>query len=81
IGDVVDGVSLGQIDDEIQDVVGSYVGMRGDTSAWQAARLGLALAELTRVLPTIRPVATQAYFQRLAELARQALASIAEGTT
>ena len=53
--------------------------MGAAVGAWRVARLGLALGEITRVLPDIRPPATQAYFAQVAALARAALAEIAAG--
>jgi hypothetical protein len=79
IGDRVGGTVLAELDDEVQDVTGSYSGMGAAVGAWRVARLGLALGEITRVLPDIRPPATQAYFAQVAALARAALAEIAAG--
>jgi hypothetical protein len=80
IGDRVAGMLLGELDDEVQDIVSSYMGMGmgEEVDALRVARLGLALAEITRVLPEIQPTATREYFQRLADLARAALAAIAD---
>lgn len=77
LGAWVNGVAIGDLDDEIQDVAGSYAGLRGKLGAWRAARLGLALAEVERILPGLEPAETRAYFERLAALARAALAEIA----
>jgi hypothetical protein len=77
IGARVHGVVLGAIDDEIQDVAGSYAGLGAVIDAERVARLGLALADLTRVLPEIEPAETRAYFERLEALARSALSAIA----
>lgn len=78
IGAVVDGVRIGDLDDEIQDVAGSYAGLRADLDAKRVARLGLALQTVTRLLPLLEPPATQRYFARLAALARSILAEIAD---
>ena len=77
IGSQVGGVRLGDLDDEIQDVAGSYAGLRQEVGAWRVARLGLALDQLGRILPSIEPPRTKAYFERLALLARAALGEIA----
>ncbi|HTE45249.1 MAG TPA: hypothetical protein VK636_08420 [Gemmatimonadaceae bacterium] len=77
IGASINGVLIGELDDEVQDVAGSYAGLGADVGAWRAARLGLALERITRVLPLIEPENTRAYFERLASLARSALAEIA----
>ena len=78
IGGQVAGIPLGELDDEIQDVAGSYAGFRAEIGAWRVARLGLALDQLGHILPAIEPAATKAYFERLALLARAALGEIAE---
>jgi hypothetical protein len=77
LGARVNGVAIGDLDDEIQDVAGSYAALRGKLGTWRAARLGLALAEVERILPRLEPAETVAYFERLAALARAALAEIA----
>ncbi|MBD0272727.1 MAG: hypothetical protein ICV73_12455 [Acetobacteraceae bacterium] len=77
IGDRVGGVALAELEDEIQDAAGGRAGLDAEVAARRAARLGLALAEVTRLLPDIQPAATRAYFARLADLARAALAEIA----
>ena len=77
LGAVIGGVRIGDLDDEIQDVAGSYAGLRRELGAWRVARLGLALAQVEQLLPVIEPSATKAYFERLAELARATLAEIA----
>ena len=78
IGGQVAGIPLGDLDDEIQDVAGSYAGLRQEIGAWRVARLGLALDRLDQILPSIEPATTKAYFERLALLARAALGEIAE---
>ena len=79
IGATIGGVAIGELDDEIQDVASSYAGLRREVGAWRVGRLGLALAELERLLPLVEPPATRAYCDRLAALARAALAEIATG--
>ena len=78
IGGEVNGVRIGALDDEVQDIAGSYAGLREDVGSWRVARLGLALDQLGRILPAIEPAATRAYFERLAVLARAALAELAD---
>ena len=77
IGARVDGILIGDLDDEIQDIAGSYAGLRAEVGTWRVARLGLALAEVTRILPRLEPEPTRRYFERLATLARAALVEIA----
>ena len=78
IGARVEGALLGELDDEVLDVTGSYRGLRDDVGAWRVARLGLALAEIERILPAIEPAPTRVYFEHLALLARAALVEIAD---
>lgn len=77
IGDRFGSVALGELDDEVQDVVGSLVGVpyvpRG-----AAARLELAHVTIVRVLPLLTPELTQRYFEHVAQLAEAALAEIAK---
>ena len=75
-GDSVDSVRLGELDDEIQDVVGIHLGANPAVAPSQVARLGLALADLTRVLPKIEPGATHEYFVMVESLARAALTAV-----
>lgn len=77
IGARVDGVPLADLDDEVQDVAGSYAGLRREIGTWRAARLGLVLDQIVRILPVIEPPQTKAYFERLALLARAMLIEIA----
>jgi hypothetical protein len=77
IGAVVNGVRIGDLDDEIQDVAGSFAGLGSAIDAARVARLGNALDQLMLVLPSIEPAETRSYFERLARLARAALAAIA----
>jgi hypothetical protein len=78
IGAMVDGVRIGDLDDEIQDVAGSYAGLRGDLGTSRVARLALALEAVTRLLPTIEPIETRRYFERLTLLGHAALVEIAD---
>ena len=78
IGDTVDGARLGQLDDDVQDVLGS-LGMGPDLGLWRVAKLGRALAEIERVLPKIESVKTREYFSHVVVLSRAALDSIAQG--
>src|SRR5688572_19038243 len=77
IGAIVDGIRLGELDDDIQDVVSSYAGLGAGISVYQVAKLSVALARTIRVLPSITPVETRAYFERLATLAEAVLAELA----
>jgi hypothetical protein len=72
----VDGVRLGELDDEISAMVASYVGGAEGIAAPHAARLGLALADLTRVLPKIEHEATRRYFEMVESVARATLVAI-----
>jgi hypothetical protein len=78
IGATVDGVRLGELDDEIQDVIGS-LGMGPDLGLGRVARLGLAVADAERVLPAIPPGEKREYVALLAALGRAALASLVRG--
>ena len=78
IGDTIDGVRLGDVDDEVQDVLSSWsVGPKMPLS--KVASLGRAAADLERVLPKINDHQTQRYFSLVRALARSALDSIAAG--
>lgn len=77
IGARVDGVLIGELDDTVQDVASSFAGMGSAVSSVRVAQLGLALADITRVLPSLEPEATRAYFDLGARVARATLASIA----
>ncbi len=79
LGATVDGVRLGEVDDEIQDVITSNFGMGVDSGLWRVARLGLALADAERVLPAIPAGETREYFVLLVAVARAALESIVRG--
>ena len=78
IGDALDGVLLGELDDEVQDVASTYAALGPELEAWRVARLGLALKGITQALPQLEPRATREYFERLATLAQVVLGEIAE---
>jgi hypothetical protein len=88
VADRVDGVALADVDDDVQDVASRHQGRRAAEFAAgddvllvrDLARLGLAVADLTRVLPAIGPAATHAYFARVAALGRAMLVDVARGT-
>jgi hypothetical protein len=79
IGDEVAGARLGELDDDVRAAVGSYRAMGAEVGAWHVAQLGLALADVERLLPEVTPATTREYFARLADLARAALEAIARG--
>lgn len=72
----VDDVRLGELDDEISALVSAYLAEAEAVPAFRAAQLGLALADLTRVLPKIEPEATRRYFQMVESVARATLVAI-----
>ena len=76
VGDTIQGVSLGEVDDDVQDVLGSW-GPQLD--AWRVARLGRAVANLEAILPLITPGETREYFLLVGALGRSALEAIADG--
>ena len=78
IGDSIAGVSLGDVDDDVQDVLGSW-GIGADLGLWKLARLGRAAADLERALPLIHREETREYFTLVRALARSALDCIADG--
>lgn len=78
MGERVAGTLLAELDDVVQDAVGSYLGLGPALGNDRVARLGLALAELTRLLPVVTPPETQGYFKRLTHLARVTLEQVAE---
>jgi hypothetical protein len=78
IGDTINGVSLGEVDDDVQDVLGSW-GMGADLGMSRVATLGLAVANLERILPLIAPEETRQYFALVSALGRSALDSLAQG--
>jgi hypothetical protein len=87
VADRVGGVALADLDDDVQEVASRHQGRRaaefaaGDVLLVRdLARLGLAVADLTRVLPAIGPAATHAYFARVAALGRAMLVDVARGT-
>jgi hypothetical protein len=61
IGDTIAGVSLGDVDDDIQDVLGSWE-MGAGIGLWRIARIGLAVANLERVMPLIPSGEGREYF-------------------
>ncbi len=80
IGAAIDGVRLGELDDEIQDVISSW-GMGRDLGLSRVARLGLAVADAERVLPATAPGEEREYVALLAALGRAALVSLVRGVT
>jgi len=78
IADTISGVSLGEVDDDVQDVLGSW-GMGAELGVSRIAKLGQAIANLERVLPLIRPEETRQYFALVSALGHAALESIAQG--
>jgi len=77
IGARVDGLLIGELDDTVQDVASSFAGMGSAVGSARVAQLGLALADITRVLPSLQPEATRAYFDLASRVARATLAAIA----
>jgi hypothetical protein len=77
IGARVDGLLIGDLDDEVQGIASSFAAMGSEVGADRVARLGLALADITRVLPSLEPDATRAYFDLAARVARATLGEIA----
>ena len=77
IGDHVSDASLGELDDDVAAAASSYADMGEDVPGWHVARLGLALADVQRVLPDIIPVSTQEYFTLVTALATVTLQAIA----
>lgn len=76
IGGTVDGVPLGELDNEIQDVISSW-SMGPDLGLWRVARLGLAVADAERVLSATPAGENREYVALLAALGRAALTSLA----
>ena len=74
---VVDGVRLGELDDEIQEIVRACSAQGPGVAPAAVARLGLALADLNRVLPKITPGAAHDYFVMVESLARGTLSALA----
>ena len=74
--DSVDGIQLGELDGEISALVSAYLAAPEAVPAFRVARLGLAVADLTRVLPKIEPEGTRRYFQMVESVARAALVAI-----
>jgi hypothetical protein len=77
IGARVDGVLIGDLDEQVQDIAASFAAMGSAVSSARVARLGLALADIMRVLPSLEPEATRAYFDLAAQVARATLVEIA----
>jgi len=75
IGARVEGLLIGELDDTVQDVASSFAGMGSAVGSARVAQLGLALADITRVLPSLEP--TRAYFDLASRVARATLAAIA----
>lgn len=78
IGDVVGGVCLGDLEDEVQDVITSFA-MGPELGLMRMARLGLAVADAERIRPTMPTGEAREYVTLLAELGRAALQSVADG--
>jgi hypothetical protein len=74
---IVDGVVLADLENEIRELVDGCSSMGERTPAPHVARLGLLLAELTRVLSQIEPAASQEYFRMVESTARAALSAVA----
>jgi hypothetical protein len=72
----IDGVRLGELDDDIHEIVRTYSEMGDRIAPAHVARLALALADLTRVLPQIMPAATHEYFVMVESLARGTLSAL-----
>ena len=85
VADGVGGVALADVDDDVQELASRHTSRRAagfaeaddGLVARDLARLGLALADLTRVLSQVQSAATRAYFERVAALARAMLAEVA----
>ena len=73
IGDALDGVRLGELEDEMQDVISSYFGNDGTLDIVRRDRLALAHAATQRVLPSVPDVPTRTYLASLANLAGRVL--------
>jgi hypothetical protein len=79
IGDTVLGVRIGELDDDVLATLSAYRAMGADLGQWRVAELGLAHAELTRILPQLPSPALKSYVTQLADLARAALEEMARG--
>ena len=79
IGDTVLGVRIGELDDDVLAILSAYRGMGADLGQWRVAELGLAHAELTRIIPQLASPGMKEYVSRLADLARAALEEMARG--
>ena len=73
IGAALDGVRLGELEDEMQDVISSYFGSDGYLDTERRDRLALAHAATQRILPSVPDVATRTYLASLAKLAGRVL--------
>ncbi len=78
IGDEISGIRLGELNDEVQSIIGSYLGMGLDIGSWRVARLGLVYGDIMRMLPEIAQDDTREYFTWLAALAHAALESMCD---
>jgi hypothetical protein len=73
---VSDETRLNELDDEIQEIVRVYSAGSEQMTSGQVARLGLALADLTRLLPTLSSPSTRDYFVMVESLARGTLSAL-----
>ena len=77
LGATIGGVRLGEVDDDIQDVVAS-MGMGPELGVSRVARLGLAVADAECVLPMLPQGETRDYFILLVAIGRAALTSLVD---
>lgn len=75
-GATVAGIRLGELDDEVQDLAGSCVGLGAAFDAVRADRLRAAVEQIERLLPQLEPPETQRYFGQLAALAAAMLGEL-----
>ncbi len=80
IGDTVVGVRIGELDDDVLGILSSYRAMGADIGPWRIAELGLALAELERIVPQLASPELKGYVTQLADVARAALEEMAGGS-
>jgi hypothetical protein len=73
IGDTLDGVRLGELEDEMQDVISSYFAGDGSLDVERRDRLALAQAATQRILPSVPDDPTRTYLASLARLAGKVL--------
>ena len=71
-----DESTLRELDDEIRALVGVYSEVGERMTPTQVARLGLALADLTRMIPSLSSPATRDYFVMVESLARGTLSAL-----